>query len=29
MKDYKTGSFDLKDVDVHNQIEHDGSLIRA
>jgi hypothetical protein len=28
-KDYCKGTFDLKDLDVHNEIEHDGSLIRA
>jgi hypothetical protein len=27
-KDYSSGSFDLKEIDAHNKIEHDGSLIR-
>lgn len=28
-KKYNTDTFDLKDMDLHNKIEHDGSLIRA
>lgn len=27
-KDYSKDSFDLKELDEHNKIEHDGSLIR-
>jgi len=27
-KDFSKDVFDLKDIDIHNQIEHDGSLIR-
>ena len=27
-KDYKTGKFDLKELDLHNGIEHDASLVR-
>ena len=27
-KDYNKDTFDLKDIDLHNQIEHDGSLLR-
>lgn len=27
-RDYKTGTFDLSDLNVHNGIEHDGSLVR-
>jgi len=27
-KDYKKDTFDLKDLDMHNKIEHDGSLAR-
>jgi Peroxidase, family 2 len=27
-KDYNKDKFDLKDIDQHNQIEHDGSLLR-
>jgi hypothetical protein len=28
-KDYSKGAFDLKELDQHNKIEHDGSLIRT
>ena len=28
-KDYSKDSFDLKELDEHNKIEHDGSLIRT
>ena len=28
-KDYSTGAFDLRELDQHNKIEHDGSLIRT
>ena len=27
-RSYKTGRFDLSDIDVHNGIEHDASLVR-
>lgn len=27
-KDYNKHAFDLKELDAHNKIEHDGSLIR-
>lgn len=27
-RDYKTDTFDLSDIDVHNGIEHDASLTR-
>jgi hypothetical protein len=28
-RSYKTGRFDLSDIDVHNGIEHDASLVRT
>lgn len=28
-RSYSTGRFDLADIDVHNGIEHDASLVRA
>jgi len=28
-KDYSKDAFDLKELDEHNKIEHDGSLIRT
>ena len=28
-RSYKTGHFDLSDIDVHNGIEHDASLVRT
>ena len=28
-RSYSTGRFDLADIDVHNSIEHDASLVRA
>jgi Peroxidase, family 2 len=27
-RSYRTGTFDLSDIDVHNGIEHDASLVR-
>ena len=27
-RSYNTGRFDLSDIDVHNGIEHDASLVR-
>jgi hypothetical protein len=27
-KDYNKDAFDLRDLDAHNEIEHDGSLVR-
>jgi hypothetical protein len=27
-RSYNTGRFDLADIDVHNGIEHDASLVR-
>jgi hypothetical protein len=27
-RSYMTGRFDLSDIDVHNGIEHDASLVR-
>jgi Peroxidase, family 2 len=27
-RSYRTGRFDLSDIDVHNGIEHDASLLR-